>query len=84
MNSITLFPSSTISTTLHLSFPSPKVNIVPIFALLPGLARHSHLSPSILFKRRNSIFPPVFSFSPIRLAGKTLVLFNTRVSPGFK
>ena len=69
---------------MALSLPSPKVKTVPTLAFLPGLAKHSHLSPSILFKRRNSILPPVSSFSPISLAGNTLVLFKTKVSPSFK
>ena len=35
-------------------------------------------------KQLASILAPVFSLFPINLAGKTLVLFNTKASPSLK
>ena len=62
----------------------PKENLVPTFALFPGFTKACQVSSSVLFNNKNSILPPVSSFSPINLAGITLVLFNTKQSPGFK
>ena len=79
-----LEPSGPIPTTSPINLPSPKENLVPILALFPGLTKDSHVSSSCLFNNRNSIFPPVSTFSPINLAGITLVSFKTKQSPGFK
>ena len=68
-----LAPSSPIPTTSAINFPSPNENLAPIFAILPGLTSVSQVSSSVLFKSKNSIFPPVSTFEPISLAGITLV-----------
>lgn len=81
---IILEPSSAKPTTSPISFPFPKENLVPIFALLPGFTNACQVSSSVLFNNKNSILPPVSTFSPISLAGITLVLLSTKQSPGFK
>ena len=77
-------PSSIISTTSAFKIPPPKTILEPIRAFLPGFTRVSQILFSFLFKSSNSTLPPVFSLSPISLAGMTFVLFITRQSPGFK
>ena len=76
-----LIPSSASLIHSAFSFPSPKDTIVPTFILLAGLTRHSQSSFSIFFNNNTSITAFVSSFIPINLAGKTLVSFNTKVSP---
>ena len=65
------------------SSPSPNITFVPMCNLFPGLTIVSHMSPSILFNNKNSIFAPV-SFFPYIRAGITFVLFLTKQSPGSK
>ena len=79
-----LEPSSAKSTTSPISFPFPNENLVPILALLPGFTNACQVSSSVLFSNKNSILPPVSTYSPISLAGITLVLLSTKQSPGFK
>ena len=84
MNSNSLIPSSPTPTHLAVRVPSPNDIVVPIFTLLAGLTKHSQLSSLIFLRSNTSITAPVSFFSPIILAGSTLVSFSTNTSPSFK
>ena len=83
-NSTTTIPSVFFSVTFAFNKPSPKLIIVSTWILLKGLDKHSHLLPPKSFNSNNSIWALVLSFSPINLAGITLVSFKTKTSPFFK
>ena len=57
-------PSFITSKISALSLPSPNTNLAPGFARLPGFKITSHVSSECLFKSKNSIAPPVPSFTP--------------------
>ena len=60
-----------------------NTKVIPARLLVfPGFTSVSQISFSFLFKRRISILASVPSLTPNSLAGITLVLFNTRQSPG--
>ena len=77
-------PSSSIFTHLAFSKPEPNDTIVPNLILLAGFAKQTQVSSQISFKSKTSILALVSIFSPINLAGITLVSFKTKASPGFK
>lgn len=79
-----VIPSFSFSVTTAFNFPSPKETMSPTCNLFWGRDKTSHSSSIIFFKSKSSITAPVFSFTPISLAGITLVSFKTKTSPGFK
>ena len=77
-------PPSMTSSTSAISLPPPKEILSPGFAFLPGRTSTSHVSISLLTRRRISIAAPVPTLSPYNLAGSTFVLLMTRQSPAFR
>ena len=65
---------------------SPKYSLLPILILRAGSTKTSHSLCSLLnsLNRKTSIRAPVFSLLPINLAGNTLVLLSTKLSPSSK
>ena len=80
-NSMILFPSSTISLIVPISKPSPNSITAPTLHFFPGFTRHSQAVFDFLLSSNISIAAPVSFFTPISLAGITLVSLSTRQSP---
>ena len=76
-------PSSNTFTHSAFKRPFPNDITVPSCTLFAGRDRHSYILSPKSFNNNTSITALVSSFSPINLAGITLVSFKTRVSPLF-
>ncbi|MNX83590.1 hypothetical protein D3C86_1153610 [compost metagenome] len=76
---ITRLPSGSTS-SLWPEKPSPKLRVVPTWALRPGRTRHTQRSRVVSSSKRTSIRAPV-GRTPYRRAGITLVSFRTKRSP---